>query len=133
MVRLGVLTVMIAAAFGATAGNAQRTRAPAPPPDAAPPVFVDASGIVRDAMDRADRSVTGYGVEDVPPVVVLPPVVSRGGVTTYATNGAYLGGAGQRYEAGGSSVVTVQSGASYGYPDTVAAPRYRKRVRVRRR
>jgi hypothetical protein len=131
MVRLGVLAVTMAALFGATAGEAQRTRAPAPQQDAAPPVYVDAGEIVRDAADRADRN-GGYGYLDEPPVVVLPPVVSRGGVTSYATNEAYLGGA-QRYEAGGSSVVTVQSGASYGYPDAVAAPRYRKRARARRR
>jgi hypothetical protein len=132
MVRLGVLAVTMAALFGATAGEAQRTRAPAPQQDAAPPVYVDASEIVRDAADRAERN-GGYGYLDEPPVVVLPPVVSRGGVTSYATNGVYLGGAGRRYEAGGSSVVTVQSGPSYGYPEAVATPRYRKRARVRRR
>jgi hypothetical protein len=132
MVRLGVLAVTMAAVFGATAGNAQRTREPVPQQDAAPPVYVDAGEIVRNAADRAERN-GGYGYLDEPPVVVLPPVVSRGGVTSYATNGVYLGGAGRRYDAGGSSVVTVQSGASYGYPDAVAAPRYRKRVRVRAR
>jgi hypothetical protein len=132
MVRLGVLAVTIVAVFGATAGEAQRVRAPAPEQDAAPPVYVDASEIVRDAADRAERN-GGYGTVDEPPVVVMPPVASRGGVTSYATNGAYLGGAARRYEAGGSSVVTVQSGASYGYPEAVAAPRYRKRVRARRR
>jgi hypothetical protein len=131
MVRLGVLAVTIVAVFGATAGEAQRTRAPVPEQDAAPQVYVDAGEIVRDAADRADRN-GGYGSVDEPPVVVMPPVVSRGGVTSYATNGAYLGGA-RRYEAGGSSVVTVQSGASYGYPEAVAAPRYRKRARARRR
>ena len=131
MVRLGVLAVTMAALFGATAGEAQRVRAPAPQQDAAPQVYVDAGEIVRDAADRADRN-GGYGTVDEPPVVVMPPVVSRGGVTSYANNGAYLGGA-RRYEAGGSSVVTVQSGASYGYPEAVAAPRYRKRARARRR
>ena len=131
MVRLGVLAVTIVAVFCATAVEAQRVRAPASEQDAAPPVYVDASEIVRDAADRADRN-GGYGSVDEPPVVVMPPVVSRGGVTSYATNGAYLGGA-RRYEAGGSSVVTVQSGASYGYPEAVAAPRYRKRARARRR
>jgi hypothetical protein len=131
MVRLGVFAVTIVAVFCATAVEAQRVRAPASEQDAAPPVYVDASEIVRDAADRADRN-GGYGSVDEPPVVVMPPVVSRGGVTSYATNGAYLGGA-RRYEAGGSSVVTVQSGASYGYPEAVAAPRYRKRVRARRR
>ncbi|MDN4630513.1 hypothetical protein QCD71_03220 [Sphingomonas sp. PsM26] len=131
MVRLGVFAVTIVAVFCATAVEAQRVRAPASEQDAAPPVYVDASEIVRDAADRADRN-GGYGSVDEPPVVVMPPVVSRGGVTSYATNGAYLGGA-RRYEAGGSSVVTVQSGASYGYPEAVAAPRYRKRARARRR
>jgi hypothetical protein len=131
MVRLGVLAVTMAALFGATASGAQRTRKPVPQQDAAPPVYVDASEIVRDAAERADRN-GGYGTVDDPPVVVMPPVVSRGGVTSYATNGAYLGGA-RRYKAGGSSVVTVQSGASYGYPEAVAAPRYRKRARARRR
>ena len=131
MVRLGVLAVTIVAVFGATAGEAQRTRAPVPEQDAAPQMYVDAGEIVRDAADRAERN-GGYGSVDKPPVVVMPPVVSRGGVTSYATNGAYLGGA-RRYEAGGSSVVTVQSGASYGYPEAVAAPRYRKRARARRR
>ena len=132
MVRLGVFAVTIVAVFCATAVEAQRVRAPASEQDAAPPVYVDASEIVRDAADRADRN-GGYGSVDEPPVVVMPPVVSRGGVTSYATNGAYLGGAARRYEAGGSSVVTVQSGASYGYPEAVAAPRYRKRARARRR
>jgi hypothetical protein len=127
MVRLGVLAVTIVAVFGATAGNAQRTRAPAPQQDAAPPVYVDAGEIVRDAADRADRN-GGYGSVDEPPVVVMPPVVSRGGVTSYATNGAYLGGA-RRYEAGGSSVVTVQSGASYGYADEIVSSRVRRRSR----
>ena len=131
MVRLGVLVVTMAALFCATAGEAQRTRAPVPEQDAAPQMYVDAGEIVRDAADRAERN-GGYGSVDKPPVVVMPPVVSRGGVTSYATNGAYLGGA-RRYEAGGSSVVTVQSGASYGYPEAVAAPRYRKRARARRR
>jgi hypothetical protein len=132
MVRLGVLAVTIAALFGATAGDAQRRREPAPQQDAAPQVYVGAGEIVRDAADRAERN-GGYGSVDEPPVVVMPPVVSRGGVTSYATNGVYLGGAGRRYEAGGSSVVTVQSGPSYGYPEAVAAPRYRKRARVRAR
>jgi len=127
MVRLGVLAVTMAALFGATAGEAQRTRAPAPEQDAAPPVYVDAGEIVRDAADRADRN-GGYGSVDEPPVVVMPPVVSRGGVTSYATNGAYLGGA-RRYEAGGSSVVTVQSGPSYGYPDEIVSSRVRRRSR----
>ncbi|MET3826083.1 hypothetical protein ABIC16_001776 [Sphingomonas sp. PvP055] len=130
MVRFGVFIATMAAVFVGTAGHAQRTRAPAPPQDAAPLVYVDAGAIVREANDRADR--TGdYGYLDVPPVVELPQVVSRGGVTSYATNGAYLGGAGQRYEAGGSSVVTVRSGASYGYPEAVAPPRHRKRARRR--
>lgn len=128
MVRLGVLAVTMAALFGATAGEAQRTREPAPQQDAAPPVYVDAGEIVRDAADRAERN-GGYGTVDEPPVVVMPPVVSRGGVTSYATNGAYLGGAARRYDAGGSSVVTVQSGASYGYPDEIVSSRVRRRSR----
>ena len=128
MVRLGVLAVTIAAVFGATAGEAQRVRAPVPEQDAASLVYVDAGEIVRDAADRADRN-GGYGSVDEPPVVVMPPVVSRGGVTSYATNGAYLGGAARRYEAGGSSVVTVQSGASYGYPDEIVSSRVRRRSR----
>ena len=128
MVRLGVLAVTIVAVFCATAVEAQRVRAPASEQDAAPPVYVDASEIVRDAAERADRN-DGYGTVDDPPVVVMPPVVSRGGVTSYATNGAYLGGAARRYEAGGSSVVTVQSGASYGYADEIVSSRVRRRSR----
>lgn len=128
MVRPGVLAMTIVALFGATAGEAQRAPAPAPQRDAAPQVYVDAGEIVRDAADRADRN-GGYGSVDEPPVVVMPPVVSRGGVTTYATNGAYLGGTGRRYDAGGSSVVTVQSGASYGYPDEIVSSRVRRRSR----
>lgn len=132
MVRFGGFVMTVAAVFAATASHAQRSRAPAPQQDAALQVYVDAGEIVRDAADRADRN-GGYGSLDAPPGVVLPPVVSRGGVTRYATDGAYLDGGGRQYRAGGSSVITVQSGSSYGYPDTVAAAPYRKRARVRRR
>ncbi|WP_238542305.1 hypothetical protein [Sphingomonas sp. PAMC 26621] len=135
MRRLGVLTVAIAAVFGATTGEAQRSPAPPRQQDTGPAVYVDASQIVRDATDRAERN-GGYGWVDEPPVVTLPPVVSRGGVTSYATNGAYLDGAARRYDAGGSSVVTVQSGGSYGDRDRLVSSRVqrgsRHRIRSRR-
>lgn len=132
MRRLNVMAMVIAAVFVATASAAQRVRAPAPQQDAAPSVYVDAGEIVRDAAERADRN-GGYGTMDEPPVVVLPPVVSRGGVTTYATNGAYRDGAARRYDSGGSSVVTVQSGASYGTSDGSVSARTRRASRHRSR
>ncbi|WP_242138852.1 hypothetical protein [Sphingomonas sp. TREG-RG-20F-R18-01] len=132
MRRLGVLTMALAMVSGATAAAAQRSPAPPSQQDTGPAVYVDAGEIVREAADRAERN-GGYGSVDEPPVVVLPPVVSRGGVTTYATNAAYSGSAARRYEAGGSSVVTVQSGASYGYPDRAVASRVQRRSRHRSR